>query len=74
MSKKNDMLARMQQRAATKPVTTSAPAPEENVNVRTSIYLPKRLHKHVMVELAKADTTLSEAVRQALTDRFGEPE
>lgn len=72
MSKKNDMLARMQQRAATKPVT--APTPVDDTNVRTSIYLPKKLHRHVMIELKKADTTLSEAVRQALTDRFGEPE
>ncbi|AWT34523.1 hypothetical protein DM785_02395 [Deinococcus actinosclerus] len=73
--KANPMLQRTQERVAQKPLaSTPAATPAREGVVRTTIYLPRHLHEHWGIEAKKARTTLSEAVRQALTDRFGEPE
>jgi len=49
----------------------------ENQNlkpVNLSIKVPKAHRQHWLIEAKKADTSLTEAITQALNERFGKPD
>lgn len=70
--KQNAMLQRLKERTESKPALTGAAVKDKEVLL--NIRLKESERDHYMIEARKAKTDVSTVVREALKDRFGEPE